>query len=120
LGMGRLWSGGDVPDYLRNVTVPTASNQKCNQGDYYNGAITDQMLCAGVDEGGIDSCQGDSGGPIVRRRYKGDNQFVDEHVGVVSWGYGCAAPQKPGVYARTSSGYGWIKSTVCSSSGFWG
>lgn len=113
LGLGRLSSGGNSPEFLHNVTVPTVSNEQCNEPDYYNDAITDEMLCAGIEEGGIDSCQGDSGGPIVRRTYSGDGKFVDEHVGVVSWGYGCAAPKKPGVYARTSSGHGWIKNVVC-------
>merc|ERR1711907_91831 len=114
MGVGALKEGGNSPQFLHNVTVPTISNTQCNKGSYYGGEITENMLCAGFDEGKKDSCQGDSGGPIVRRQWDAANsRFVDSHVGVVSWGYGCAAPKKPGVYARTSSGHEWIKDVVC-------
>merc|ERR1719464_1205429 len=112
-GLGALSQGGSGPGFLHNVTVPTMSTEQCNASGWYNGGITDQMLCAGFTDGGKDSCQGDSGGPIVRRKYVGDGRFEDTHVGVVSWGEGCALPQKPGVYARTSSGSSWIKEVVC-------
>ena len=66
------------------------------------------MLCAGVPEGGKDTCSGDSGGPI----------FTQDgvQVGVVSWGFGCARPGLPGVYARVSGAYDWIVNEVCPSS----
>ncbi len=113
MGLGALASGASGPEYLHEVTVPTVSNADCNAPNSYNGEITDIMLCAGFpDTGGKDSCQGDSGGPIVKRTFQ-NGKFVDTHVGVVSWGYGCADVNFPGVYARTSKRADWIKQTVC-------
>merc|ERR1711865_351011 len=53
------------------------------------------------------------GGPIVLRTDLGDGKFEDTLVGVVSWGYGCALAQTPGVYARVSSNIPWIQEVVC-------
>jgi hypothetical protein len=106
-----------IADYVHDVTVPTISNADCNSDTSYGGEITDAMLCAGFSEGKKDSCQGDSGGPIVKRTILADGTIEDTHVGVVSWGYGCAAPNLPGVYARTSSGSEWIINQVCNN---WG
>ena len=52
------------------------------------------MICAGdTINGGIDSCQGDSGGPLI--------STIDQtQVGIVSWGYGCAVAESPGVYTQ--------------------
>merc|ERR1712051_906056 len=78
------------------------------QTDYKN-QISGNMMCA--NDNGEDSCQGDSGGPLVIRSRTGDVQ-----VGVVSWGVGCAHRDFPGVYARVSAQYHWIRANVCEGS----
>ncbi len=66
LGWGLLSEGGSLSDVLQEVEVPLVSNTACNAADVLNGAVTANMLCAGLlDAGGLDSCQGDSGGPLV-------------------------------------------------------
>ena len=67
-------------------------------------------MCAG--EAGKDSCQRDSGGPLVKREVR-NGKNIDVHVGIVSWGIGCALSDYPGVYARTSKRANWIKNTMC-------
>merc|ERR1712106_195217 len=111
-GWGTLESGGSQPDVLMEVDVPTMSNSNCKNA--YGNGITANMLCAGYDEGGQDSCQGDSGGPLIYNSGSGYTQ-----IGVVSWGYGCASPGYPGVYARVTQYLSWISknsasSTTCS------
>ncbi|MBQ4811092.1 trypsin-like serine protease [Pseudoalteromonas luteoviolacea] len=105
MGWGRLSSGGESPDKLQEVDVPYVTNELCNSEEYYNGRISDSMICAGLAEGGKDSCQGDSGGPLIVQ--KNDEWF---QVGVVSWGEGCALPNKPGVYADVESLFYWVQS----------
>lgn len=53
---------------LLHVSVPLVSKDKCNQIKSYGGVITDNMVCAGFEQGGKDTCEGDSGGiytPLV-------------------------------------------------------
>lgn len=105
-GWGTLYGGANtIPDVLQAAKVPIVEQRVCVEA-YANrtnpAVITDVMLCAGLLEtGGVDSCQGDSGGPLVI-------DFVLH--GIVSWGYGCALPGAPGVYARTSHFIDWIDS----------
>ncbi|KAJ7355072.1 hypothetical protein OS493_028293 [Desmophyllum pertusum] len=77
------------------VSVPVVSQASCKRA-YGSSSIHDSMICAGYPAGGKDACQGDSGGPMVCEE-KG-KYFLE---GVVSWGHGCAAAGKYGVYARS-------------------
>ena len=80
----------------------------------YNGEIipTDE-ICAGYTSGGVDTCQGDSGGPMFRA----DSAGALVQVGIVSWGDGCARPNKPGVYTQVSHFSAAIKSAAASLGG---
>lgn len=49
--------GGSISDTLQEVTVPIISNTACKKTGYGSSRITDNMLCAGIPEGGKDSCQ---------------------------------------------------------------
>jgi hypothetical protein len=102
-GWGATAEGGAGSNALLEVAVPLVSNATCNSPSSYNGAVTENMLCAGLPAGGKDSCQGDSGGPLIVPNGGGWLQ-----AGVVSWGYGCARPDWYGVYARVSRFKGWI------------
>ena len=104
-GWGYTEENGQIPNVLRKVTVPLVPAEVCSAA--YPGSITDQMLCAGLDEGGKDSCQGDSGGPLLI----GSGASM-KLAGVVSWGEGCARPKKYGVYSKVSSAIAWIESVT--------
>merc|ERR1712156_286512 len=105
-GWGTLSSGGFSTDICQFVRVPAITNAECNAD--YGGSIADSMICAGYPgEGGKDACQGDSGGPFVC-----NNNGKAVVAGVVSWGNGCADPDFPGVYARTTYVLDWIKANL--------
>ncbi|MEL6830054.1 MAG: serine protease, partial [Pseudomonadota bacterium] len=95
---------------LMHAMVPLKSPERC--AELYDGTARpyDQVgtLCAGFDDGGIDSCQGDSGGPMAGL----DVQGRAYQLGVVSYGWGCAEASKPGVYTRVSHHADWIRSVV--------
>ena len=95
----------DLPRILQEVQLPLVSKKYCNSTAAYNGRITDHMLCAGLVTGGKDSCQGDSGGPLFSKQASGDFTLL----GVVSWGEGCARPNKFGVYSKVNPMVDWIE-----------
>ena len=88
---------------LQGVSVPYVAREVCNRPQSYDGAITDNMFCAGLQAGGADSCQGDSGGPATAM--VGETRRL---VGIVSWGEGCALANKYGVYTRVAAFAPWV------------
>ncbi|KAM4038283.1 ovochymase-1 [Anomaloglossus baeobatrachus] len=106
-GWGSTREDGQYANRLQQLPVPILNNNICNT-NYYPGAISERMFCAGFpDSGGKDACQGDSGGPLVCP--SSDKSYV--LYGIVSWGVGCARPKWPGVYTRVRSFLGWIENT---------
>merc|ERR1712062_157935 len=100
VGTDRHGEGGDTSSTLRMVSVPYVDDATCDSAyGSYGGIVADVMLGAG--EAGKDSCQGDSGGPMT---------FNGQHVGIVSWGVGCARAGFPGVYGQTDAMYDFITS----------
>ncbi len=106
---------------LRMAPLSVVSDAAC-QADYPDEFDPTTMMCASSP--GRDSCQGDSGGPLLGRVQTGTTPVVlkgkkrkgkkrhkkhiqapvynSTQVGVVSWGFGCAVADSPGVYARLS------------------
>jgi secreted trypsin-like serine protease len=111
-GWGGTREGGAQQRYLRKATVPFVSDTTCQQ-NYDGGIIPAQEICAGYAAGGVDTCQGDSGGPMFRR--DAANAWIQ--VGIVSWGDGCARPDKPGVYTEVSTFAAAIRSAATSLGG---
>ncbi|KAK4292594.1 hypothetical protein Pmani_034654 [Petrolisthes manimaculis] len=96
----------DQPAILMEVNV-TILEPDC-RGIRINGFdITENMICAGEDEGGLDACDGDSGGPLTVTQ---DGRYV--LVGVTSFGEGCARPNMPGVYTRVNNYLDFIEQTA--------
>lgn len=96
-----------LPDLLQEALVPIVDKTVCSNNYsifFGQNAITQNMLCAGYFEGGIDSCQGDSGGPLI---IKENN--TSKLIGIVSWGAGCAEPYFPGIYTNVQMYLDWIK-----------
>eukprot|EP01083_Nonionella_stella_P208676 757102_1 len=108
IGSGRTTENGNVSSKLLHVNVNYVKQNTCNSDAMYGGVITDSMMCAA--DTNEDACEGDSGGPL----FDSDNNAL---VGVVSWGIGCARRKFPGVYARISDEFPWIKEVICASHG---
>jgi secreted trypsin-like serine protease len=107
-GWGKT-QGTCCEDWLKQARVPIISEATCKRPDILGSAIGDTMVCAGPLAGGVDTCQGDSGGPLVYKYTNPNGKQVWQLNGITSWGYGCAQPNRPGVYSRVFKFLNWIK-----------
>ncbi|XP_073845426.1 trypsin alpha-4-like [Musca autumnalis] len=98
------YGSSSIPTQLRYVDVKIVGRTQCASSTYgYGSEIKSSMICAYTV--GKDACQGDSGGPLVSGGVL---------VGVVSWGYGCAYTNYPGVYADVAALGSWVVSAASS------
>ncbi len=86
------------------VQLPLLSNNTCNAalnqyfasiGQTDSNPITQEMLCAGPEQGNVGTCFGDSGGPLLIE-IQGEFYLT----GITSWGIGCAQPNVYEAYTR--------------------
>lgn len=98
-GWGTLRENGAVADKLMIVNITVIPRSLCNAPGAYNDTLTQEMICVGSMDGNRDSCQGDSGGGLV---------CGDSVTGIVSFGIGCARPNKPGIYTNVHHYREWI------------
>ncbi|KAI8039672.1 trypsin delta-like [Drosophila gunungcola] len=92
------YGSSSIPSQLQYVNVNIVGQSQCASSTYgYGSQIKSSMICAAAS--GKDACQGDSGGPLVSGGVL---------VGVVSWGYGCAYSNYPGVYASVADLRSWV------------
>ncbi|KAG7200888.1 hypothetical protein KM043_003251 [Ampulex compressa] len=104
-------------DDLMKVQLNYISEDECRKsfgpdiGDrHMPQGLIENMLCAGIMEGGKDTCQGDSGGPL--QRVLAEPYCMYSIVGITSFGRFCAFKNSPAVYSRVSSYLDWIESVV--------
>jgi trypsin len=99
-GWGRTAEGGQLSPVLKEAQVPIVADATCTRPDI-DGSRVDPgtMVCAGDLAGGTDPCQGDSGGPLLSPIDGGGYRVT----GIVSWGFGCARPNRPGVFTRIAA-----------------
>jgi secreted trypsin-like serine protease len=92
LGWGYTSEDGPSSEVLLKATIPVMSESECRaSSSTFNPA---SHLCAGYPDGGVDACNGDSGGPQVAG---------GKLIGIVSYGTGCARPNKPGIYTKVAA-----------------
>ncbi|XP_063614401.1 trypsin-1-like [Penaeus indicus] len=106
-GWGATEENGDTINLLKKVSVPVWTDSNCRQ-IYGSEKVLDSMVCAGFEEGGKDACHGDSGSPLMC--YGSDSKAF--FAGVMSWGYGCARPDRPSVYSEVSHFSQWLEENI--------
>ena len=114
-GWGLTSGTGSGSDLLLSATVPIVSDAECASRAQVSLAEAQAMVCAGYVEGGIDTCQGDSGGPLTVVSGAGATILA----GIVSWGYECAAANRPGLYTRVALLTGWLTPLLAGDEAAW-
>ena len=89
---------GHISEVLKAVPIVVFPRDEC-LAKFGPKRFSKVNLCGGDHFDLKDACGGDSGGPLI---------FNGKLIGVVSWGYGCALPDYPGVYTNVAVFRDWI------------
>lgn len=97
-GWGPLYENGTGNEILRSIRHPVFAIAECRQRLGDDVTLTHDMICVGLDAGGVAACE--AGSPLVTN---------GELAGVMSWSIGCGRPGLPSVYTLTSTARLWIE-----------
>lgn len=113
-GWGRTEKRRQSP-FLLYVELDVVDPKRC-QAAFANRTVdgkrlvlTENMFCAGHEQGGKDSCSGDSGGPLVFLDPPSGKRFIG---GIVSWGLECGSAEAFGVYTKVANYISWIEDII--------
>jgi trypsin len=110
-GFGAVEESGPPSDLLLEAEIDTFADERCEELYRQDGdsVVGDSQVCAGRERGHVDACYGDSGGPlVVPLGDEGDDVDEWRQIGIVSWGAGCAAPERPTIYTEVSAFTDWL------------
>ncbi|KAJ6658091.1 hypothetical protein lerEdw1_001567 [Lerista edwardsae] len=120
-GWGRRKETGFPANTLQEAQVHIIPSQICGKKDWYGDDVKPNMICAGYEEGAIDSCQvkliefqGDSGGPLSCYFPDVSKYYL---IGITSFGTGCGREKRPGIYTRVPLYKQWIHTQLVSHKG---
>ncbi|KAK3912873.1 hypothetical protein KUF71_022327, partial [Frankliniella fusca] len=110
LGWGKRRHGAlSGAHQLQQAEVPVVSQARCRAAyRHVPLTLTRSMVCAGDWR---DACAGDSGGPLLCRAGAGPTARWQVHA-VTSFGDGCGAKHRFGIYARVAGHVRWIHSVM--------
>ncbi|XP_063595431.1 mucin-17-like, partial [Penaeus indicus] len=101
-GWGALsYDTKESPDILQEVMLDLITTEQCKTMEDLPSDTS--VICALTPN--KDTCSGDSGGPLVTQLC--DGRWAQ--LGIVSYGFECARPSKPGVYTKVSAYFDWIE-----------
>ena len=104
-GWGTVAYANYSNSWLHEANVKVFEKGNCG---YFNGFMTDDVLCAGNMQGGKDACHGDTGGPLIASDSTKHN--AQTLIGVYSFGRQCGEHEdSPSIYAQVSHFISWLE-----------
>ncbi|XP_037774309.1 serine-rich adhesin for platelets-like isoform X2 [Penaeus monodon] len=98
----------ETPEILQEVVLDLITTEECKTTEALPSDTS--VICALTPN--KDTCSGDSGGPLITQLC--DGRWAQ--LGIVSYGFECARPSRPGVYTKVSAYFDWIETNTAETS----